>query len=100
LDFEQLRVKEQYKAIQVLLYSYLYTQNKKFDFSKNLKAGIYSFKNLKEGFLAINFSSNSRNPDTNITQEKLDEFIAELKTYILEIYNPEVNFIEPADLKY
>lgn len=100
LNFEELRAKEQYKAIQVLLYAYLYTKSKKFDFSKNLKAGIYSFKNLKEGFLAINFSSNSRNPDTNITQEKLDEFIAELKTYILEIYNPEVNFIEPADLKY
>ncbi|MHB0756534.1 PD-(D/E)XK nuclease family protein [Polaribacter sp. M15] len=100
LDFEQLRVKEQYKAIQVLLYSYLYTQNKKFDFSKNLKAGIYSFKNLKEGFLAINFSSNSRNPDTNITQEKLEEFIDEVKVYITEIYNPQIGFIEPADLKY
>lgn len=100
LDFEQLRAKEQHKAIQVLLYSYLYTKNKKFDFSKNLKAGIFSFKNLNSGFLAINFSSNYRNPDTEITQEKLDEFIEELKEYIKEIYNPEIDFIEPADLKY
>ncbi len=100
LDFEQLRVKDQYKAIQVLLYAYLFTQNKKFDFSKKLKAGIYSFKNLKEGFLSINFSSNYRNPDTDITQEKLDEFIEELKVYIKEIYNPEIAFNEPADLKY
>lgn len=100
LDFEQLREKEKYKAIQVLLYSYLYTKSKTFDFSKNIKAGIYSFKNLNEGFLSINFSSNYRNPDTIITEEKLEEFIAELKGYIKEIYNPEVAFIEPADLKY
>ncbi|WP_405564239.1 PD-(D/E)XK nuclease family protein [Polaribacter sp. Asnod6-C07] len=100
LDFEELRAKEQYKAIQVLLYGYLFTKSKKFDFSKNLKAGIYSFKNLNSGFLSINFSSNYRNPDTNITEEKLEEFIEELKTYIQEIYNPEIDFIEPADLKY
>ena len=100
LDFEQLREKEQHKAIQVLLYSFLYTKSKNFDFSKNLKAGIFSFKNLNSGFLAINFSSNYRNPDTIITHEKLDEFIEILKEYITEIYNSEINFIEPADLKY
>ena len=100
LDFEQLREKEQHKAIQVLLYAYLYSKNKKFDFSKNLKAGIYSFKNLNQGFLAINFSSNYRKPDTIIPEEKLNDFIEELKTYVKEIYNPETDFIEPADLKY
>ena len=100
LDFEELRTKEQYKAIQVLLYAFLYTKSKNFDFTKNLKGGIYSFKNLNEGFLSINFSSNYRNPETNITQEKLDEFIAILKGYLLEIYNIEVGFLEPADLKY
>ena len=100
LDFTQIRAKEQYKAIQVLLYSFLYTKNKNHDFSKTLKAGIFSFKNLKEGFLPINFSSNYKNPDTSITQEKLDEFIEELKGYLKEIYNPDIAFIEPADLKY
>ena len=100
LDFEKLREKEQYKAIQVLMYAYCYAQEKKFDFSKNLKAGIYSFKNLNSGFLAINFSSNYRKPETTITEEKLEEFIEELKEYIKEIYNPETPFIEPADLKY
>ena len=100
LDFETLREKEQHKAIQVLLYAYLYSKNKKFDFSKNLKGGIYSFKNLNSGFLAINFSSNYRNPDHIITEEKLEEFIKELKVYIKEIYNTEIGFIEPADLKY
>jgi hypothetical protein len=100
LDFEQLREKEQHKAIQVLLYAYLYSKNKRFDFSKNLKAGIYSFKNLNQGFLAINFSSNYRKPDTIIPEEKLNGFIEELKKYIKEIYDPEIDFIEPADLKY
>lgn len=100
LDFNALREKEQYKAIQVLLYAFLYTKSKNFDFTKNLKAGIYSFKNLNEGFLSINFSSNYRNPETNITQEKLQEFIAQLKEYLLEIYNMEQEFLEPADLKY
>jgi hypothetical protein len=100
LDFEELRAKEQHKAIQVLLYAFLYSKNKKFDFSKNLKGGIFSFKNLNQGFLSINFSSNYRKPDTLITEEKLEEFIEVLKEYIKEIYNPEIDFIEPADLKY
>ncbi|UAM97401.1 PD-(D/E)XK nuclease family protein [Polaribacter litorisediminis] len=100
LDFEKLREKQQYKGIQVLLYAFLYSKSKNFDFSKTLKAGIFSFKNLNQGFLAINFSSNYRKPDTAITQEKLEEFMTELKGYIQEIYNSEIAFIEPADLKY
>ncbi len=100
LNFEQLREKEQYKAIQVLLYAFLYTKSKRYNISKNLKGGIFSFKNLNQEFLAINFSSNYRNPDTTITQEKLDEFLEEIKGYIKEIFNPAIGFLEPADLKY
>ncbi|PQB08433.1 hypothetical protein BST83_15855 [Polaribacter filamentus] len=100
LDFEQLRAKEQYKAIQVLLYGFLFTKSKNFDNSKNLKAGIFSFKNLNQGFLSINFSSNYRTPDCTITEEKLQEFLVEIKEYIKEIYNPAIGFIEPPDLKY
>ena len=100
LDFEQLRAKEQYKAIQVLLYGFLFTKSKNFDNSKNLKAGIFSFKNLNQGFLSINFSSNYRAPDFTITEEKLEEFLVEIKEYIKEIYNPAIGFIEPPDLKY
>ena len=100
LDFEQLRAKEQYKTIQVLLYGFLFTKSKNFDNSKNLKAGIFSFKNLNQGFLSINFSSNYRTPDFTITEEKLEEFLVEIKEYIKEIYNPAIGFIEPPDLKY
>jgi ATP-dependent helicase/nuclease subunit B len=100
LSFEDMRTKEQHKAIQVLLYAFLYTKSKKYNFNQPLEAGIYSFKNLNAGFLPINFSSNSKNPDLAITQEKLDEFLEEIKTYIREVYSPEVDFIQPADLKY
>jgi ATP-dependent helicase/nuclease subunit B len=100
LNFAELREREQYKAIQVLLYAFLYTKSKKYNSSKNLKGGIFSFKNLNQEFLAINFSSNYRSPDTTITPEKLDQFLEEIKGYIREIYNPAIDFIEPADLKY
>ena len=98
--FESLREKQQYKAIQVLLYAYLYTKSKNYNFKQPLQAGIYSFKNLNSGFLAVDFSSNYRNPAVEITSEKLDEFIDQIKSYITEIYSLEVDFIEPADLKY
>lgn len=100
LNFAELREREQYKAIQVLLYAFLYTKSKKYNSSKNLKGGIFSFKNLNQEFLAINFSSNYRSPDTTITPEKLDQFLEEIKGYIREIYNTAIDFIEPADLKY
>ncbi|MCG1035251.1 PD-(D/E)XK nuclease family protein [Polaribacter sargassicola] len=99
-DFISLREEKHHKAIQVLLYAYLYTKSKKFNFSKPLQGGIYSFKNLNGGFLSVNFSSNYRKPDVEITEEKLEEFITEIKTYIKEIYNLEEDFVEPADLKY
>lgn len=88
------------KAIQILLYAYLYTQNFSQDDDSSLEAGIISFKNLKNGFLNINFSANYRNPDYQITQERLEGFITQIKDILLEIYNPEVSFKEPADLPF
>lgn len=99
-DLAKLREKEQHKAIQVLLYGYCYTKSKKYKFNQPLEAGIYSFKNLNSGFLPVNFSSNNRKLDLEITEEKLEEFMSEIKTYIKEIYTLDVDFIEPADLKY
>ncbi len=99
-ELEDLRDEKHLKAIQVLLYAYLYTKSKNYDFNKPLKAGIYSFKNLNSGFLPVNFSSNYRKPDVVITAEKLEEFIEEIKIYIHEIYDINVDFVEPADLKY
>lgn len=99
-DYQNLREEKHHKAIQVLLYAYLFTKSKNYNFNQPLEAGIYSFKNLKSSFLAVNFSSNYRKKDLEINQERLDDFIDEIKNYIKEIYNPEVPFTEPADLKY
>ena len=99
-EFENLRDEKHLKAIQVLLYAYLFTKSKNYNFTQPLEAGIYSFKNLNSGFLPIDFALPRKKPETNITEEKLDQFITELKIYIKEIYNPEIDFIEPADLRY
>jgi hypothetical protein len=99
-EFENLRDEKHLKAIQVLLYAYLFTKSKNYKFTQPLEAGIYSFKNLNSGFLPIDFALPRKKPEPRITQEKLDEFIAELSVYIKEIYNPEIDFIEPADLRY
>lgn len=100
LDFSLLPELKYHKAIQVMLYTFLYTQHTNYDFSKPLEAGIISFKNLKNGFLKMNFSSNYKTPDNEITEEKLEEFMHEIKEMLKDLYNPETSFIEPTDLKY
>ena len=55
-EFENLRDEKHLKAIQVLLYAYLFTKSKNYNFNQPLEAGIYSFKNLNSGFLPIDFA--------------------------------------------
>lgn len=98
-DFTKIRDEKYHKAIQVLLYAYLYSKGKNHNFNSPLEAGIISFKNLKSSFLSTNFSA-SRIKDHSITEERLTEFIEEIKLMILEIYDINIPFIEPADLKY
>ena len=99
-DFENITDLKYHKAIQVLLYAYLYTKSTNFNFEKPLEAGIISFKNLKNGFLKMNFSSNYRIPGNAITEEKLEEFLDQIKLVLQELYNPEISFVEPVDLPY
>ncbi|WP_271405669.1 PD-(D/E)XK nuclease family protein [Tenacibaculum soleae] len=100
VDFTNIRDLKHHKAIQVLLYAFIYTQTTNFNFENGLETGIISFKNLKSGFLKMNFSSNYRNPDNEVTSKKLEEFMEEIKEILKELYDPKVNFIEPADLPY
>ena len=65
-----------------------------------MEAGIYSFKNLKSGFLRINFSSNYRKPDYQITQEKLSATTTEIFKIIQEIYNTDLTFKESLEFSY
>ena len=82
------------KSFQVLMYSYML--NLRNPFNRNIEAGIISFKNLNAGFLKFGKKdgANSRKKDTFITTEALENFETELKKLILEIYNPDIPFIE------
>ncbi|WBX71115.1 PD-(D/E)XK nuclease family protein [Tenacibaculum retecalamus] len=99
-DFTNIRDLKHHKAIQVMLYAFIYWQTEKATIKNGFEAGIISFKNLKSGFLKMNFSSNYRTPDNEVTEEKLEEFMNEITAFLKELYNPEVGFIEPADLPY
>jgi len=82
------------KSFQVLMYAYM--MNKKKSFNQRVEAGIISFKNLNEGFLKFGKkdTAKSRIKNTNIDLETLHNFETELKRLILEIYNPNIDFIE------
>ncbi|WGD35910.1 PD-(D/E)XK nuclease family protein [Olleya sp. YS] len=82
------------KSFQVLMYTYMLNKAKRI--SLPVEAGIISFKNLGFGFIpfAKKTSSHSRNNETLITKEMLGQFETQLKTLILDICNPEVDFIE------
>ena len=100
-DFSMLSDDYKYtKALQVMLYSLLFTSENKFSFTNQLEAGIISFKNLHSGFLKMNFSEKSRGKENAVTKEKLVEFQVELNRIIKEILNPEIPFIENTNLPF
>lgn len=82
------------KAIQVLLYAFLYSKSPNYNPEKPFEAGIVSFKNLNEGFIKVNFAEGRKPAEVIITPEKLAEFVHAMETLILEIYNPEIPFEE------
>jgi hypothetical protein len=87
------------KAIQVLLYTHLYVSNLE-EIPDNIQAGIYSFRNLNEGFIKINFSEEYRGKDNSITIEKLQSAMIEIVKIITEIFDPVYPFKEPEELPY
>jgi hypothetical protein len=87
------------KAMQVMLYSYMYSATSKAEIN-DLESGIISFKNLQNGFLKMNFSKESRGKDFNVSKEKIDDFMEAIHQLILEILNPEIPFIQNQDLPF
>lgn len=79
------------KIIQLLCYALMYTKN---NAKQSIEAGIYSFKNRKEGFLFFGVREGRDNVNYEINQETLDLFKDELIVLLLEILNPDVDFIE------
>lgn len=82
------------KPFQVLCYTYLlYKENK---ITLPVEAGIISFKNLKSGFLKFSKKDSpySRVKMQNIDAAILNDFELYLKKLFLEIFNPDIDFIE------
>ena len=83
------------KSFQILAYAYMMNENQQF--SQSIEAGVISFKNL-QGDYFLKFgkksSSHSRDKDQSISQDTLDAFHLELKKLIIEICDPEIDFIE------
>lgn len=98
-DFSVIKDNYKYtKAMQVMLYSFLY-QKTFIENTKPIESGIISFKNLNEGFLRTNFTS-GRNKDYDVTEERIEEFINEIKLILLSILNPKNPFIENQNLPF
>jgi len=93
-DFSNILLDYKYtKALQVMLYAYMYSQQKDYDSSKKLQAGIVSFKNLNAGFIPINFGS-YRKVDYSITNDYFDGFLEVLESLLVLIFDPTIPFIE------
>lgn len=82
------------KSFQVLMYTYMMHKQKKIDLP--VKAGIVSFKKLSSGFIKFGKKEGERSQtkDNFITEDTLIAFELELKNLILEIFNPQINFLE------
>ncbi|WP_378179926.1 PD-(D/E)XK nuclease family protein [Aquimarina sp. SS2-1] len=79
------------KVIQVLAYGYMYYNEEAI--SDTFQAGIISFKNLQESFMAFGIRD-GRKKDYDITKEVFDTYLLQLKKLILEIFNLEIPFTE------
>lgn len=96
-DFDLIPTAYKYtKAMQVLLYAFLYSTNNNLNFDNALESGIFSFKNRKDGFMKLNFAVKGK-PDSNVTKEKLEEFMEVIKKMIAEIFDKTLPFKENID---
>ncbi|MEZ4797046.1 MAG: PD-(D/E)XK nuclease family protein [Flavobacteriaceae bacterium] len=83
------------KSFQVLSYALMI--NHKSQFNKDTEAGIISFKNLSSGFIKfnkLNDVNGKKKKEASINQDVLNEFSLQLKNLILEIFNPDIDFVE------
>ncbi len=78
------------KIIQLLCYALMYADMEKIE---TLEAGIYSFKNRREGFLFFGIKE-GREVNNEINQDILAEFKEQLVQLLLVIANQEIEFIE------
>jgi len=87
------------KAMQVMLYSYMFSATTSSEINQ-LESGIISFKNLRAGFLKMNFSDAPRGKDYDVSKDRIDDFMESINSLIREILNPEIPFIQNQDLPF
>lgn len=87
------------KALQVMLYSYMFAATSKTS-NSIIQSGIISFKNLKEGFLKMNFSEEFRGKDYEVSEERMTNFMMAINDLIIEILNPEIPFKQNENLPF
>ncbi|OBQ56952.1 PD-(D/E)XK nuclease family protein [Tamlana sp. s12] len=81
------------KSFQILAYAYMMQQQGILKYP--MEAGIISFKNMGAGFLKFSKKeAGSRSKNALITEETLASFEKELKSLILEICDPKIDFTE------
>lgn len=87
-NWDLLVTDEKYsKSFQVLMYAFMYGQQHDIDFDNtSIESGIISFKNLKSGFMKVNYGL--------ITQDTIDQFLTQLDQLILNIYDVDMPFEE------
>jgi hypothetical protein len=99
-DFSKIKEGRKYnKALQVMLYAFLYTQENKTIFDGELESGIFSFKNSNEGFLKMNFAE-GRTKDHKVTSERVLEYMEVVKEIISELFDLHTPFEENKDDPY
>ena len=85
-DFQDLSdIPKKGKALQLLVYSYLYLKNNPNYLDHEVIAGNFSFKNLKEGFISVAKKLGNKKNDILITSFVLDEIEEIIKEIINKI---------------
>lgn len=84
------------KALQVMLYAFLYNYNNGQVESNEMHAGIYSFRNTRNGLLQMNFGQ-GRNKDFEITETRISDFMQVIKGLITELFDEQHPFVENPD---
>lgn len=94
-QFDTIKTNERKsKAMQLLLYAYIFLKQPENSYIQSVVSGNISFKNLKEGFIKVNISKEFKEKDYDITLEKLNPFIDEIRNIIIEILDINIPFVE------
>lgn len=93
-DWECLRLQpERAKALQVLCYAWLYSRLSP---ERSLRAGVISFKNLREGRLWFGLKLDGHNQHETLDAQQLGLFEAQVAALILELFDKQIPF-RPAE---